>query len=160
RHGGKSAPGSFERMLFADSVSQLAVFIMRVAERAFDLSDGDRAGFVEKGMTYGSLDPTFADRMLNSAYNLTRQPILHYTDKVQDIDRRLFQMRVPPGTAEVAEMVTLILSAYPTSLNFPQVCDLLLQEVFVKGNRSGGWLRRIFPQSDLPVRLELSKTFF
>lgn len=151
--------GSIERFLLAESISQLLVFLMRVAEHSFDLSPEDRSGYIRKGLTYGSLDPRFADRILNSAYNLTRQAILHYTDKVKDIDRQLFRMPVPPGSDEVVAAVDLILRAYPSSLDLPQICDLLLTEVFVKGNRNGGWMKRIFHRSELTTRVDLVRSF-
>ena len=42
---------------------------------------------------------------------------------------------------------------------FPQICDLILFEVFTKRKEARGWLRRIFPQSDLPARVEAVRKF-
>jgi hypothetical protein len=150
---------SFERKMVADGISQLCAFLMRISEQAFDLSHEDRKGFIEKGLKYGNLDSRFAERILNSAYNLTRQTIIHYTGKNYDVDQKLFQIPVPPGAREIHLIVDEILRLYPSTLNLPQICDLLLLEVYVKENRSGGWLKRIFPHADLARSVELVRTF-
>lgn len=147
------------RFLITESLSQLSMFLMRVAEVAFDLSDKDRDAYILKGLTYGSLDPKFAERILNSAYTITRQAVLHVTNKPVDIDRSFFQMPVPPGAESVRFLVKAILRAYPLSLTLPQVTDLLLREVILKQNRSGGWLKRIFPSGELSQRLELTRVY-
>src|SRR5262249_808624 len=116
-------------------------------------------GFVLKGLTYGSLDPKFAERILNNAYTITRQAVLHITDKPIEIDRAFFQMPIPPGAEQVKIIVNEILKTYPLSLMFPQFTYLLLSEVFLKQRRTGGWLRRIFPFGDIVSRLELTKFF-
>jgi hypothetical protein len=150
---------SLHRYLLSEAVSQLALFLMRIAERTFDLTEDDRRGYIEKGLKYGNVDPRFAERMLNSAFNLTRQAVLHYTNKVQDIDRGVFQVPLPPGTTEILAAVQLILRQYPRSLNLPQICDLLLTEVFVKENRNKGWLRRIYQHPDLGLRVEIAREY-
>lgn len=155
----RTTSGSFERKLVADGISQLSVFLMRIAEQAFDLSTEDRKGFIEKGLKYGNLDSRFAERILNSAFNLTRQAIFHYTGKNYDVDRTLFQIPVPPGAAQIHSIIDEILRRYPTSLNLPQICDLLLMEVYVKDNRNSGWLKRVFPQTDVVTRVDLLRTF-
>lgn len=150
---------SFYRHLLSESVSQLAVFLMRVAEQTFDLNRADRAGFIRKGLSYGSLEPHYVDRILNSAYNLTRQAVFHYTNRSVNIDKSLFEMPTPPETDAVVAIVEEIVDTYPASLSFPQICDLMLSEVFTKGNKSKGWLKRIFPDPDLRVRLDLVRKF-
>ncbi|HEV2990348.1 MAG TPA: hypothetical protein VG759_18060 [Candidatus Angelobacter sp.] len=147
------------RFLITESLSQLSVFLMRIAEVAFDLLDKDRDAYILKGLTYGSLDPKFAERILNSAYTITRQAVLHVTNKPLDIDRSFFQMPVPPGAENIRFLVNVILREYPLSLTFPQVTDLLLREVILKQNRSGGWLKRIFPSGDVSHRLELTRNY-
>lgn len=147
------------RFLLSESIAQMAVFLARIAEKSFDLSADDRHGFVKKGITYGNLEPQYADRILNSAYNMTRQAVQHYTHKFVDIDKSLFSMPVPPGTDQIVAMVDDLLATYPSSLTFPQICDLILFEVFTKRKESRGWLRRIFPQSDLPARVEAVRKF-
>lgn len=132
---------------------------MRLAEKTFDLSEADRIGYVEKGLKYGDVDPKFAERMMNSAFNLTRQAILHYTKQVQDIDRKVFEVPLPPGTKEVLSIIDLILRSYPRSLSLSQICDLLLFEVIVKESRNKGWLKRIFPQHDLGMRLDVAREY-
>jgi hypothetical protein len=150
---------AYFRFLLSESIAQVAAFLMRLAEKSFDLSEGDRHGFVKKGVTYGNLEPQYADRILNSAYNMTRQAVQHYTHKFVDIDKSLFSMPVPPGTDQMVAMVDDLLATYPSSLNFPQICDLILFEVFTKQKEARGWLRRIFPQSDLPARVEAVRNF-
>ena len=114
---------------------------------------------IAKGLTYGNVDARFAERILNSAYNLTRQAVLHYTRRSTDIDRALFEMHAPPGSEQVADAIGSILSGYPASLDLPQVCDLFITEVFVKNNPSKGWLRRIFAKGDLVSRIEVLRTY-
>jgi hypothetical protein len=154
-----NANSSFHRFLLSESISQLSVFLMRIAQHTFDLAEEDRRGYIEKGLRYGSVDAKFAERMMNSAFNLTRQAVLHYTNKVQDIDRKVFEVPVPPGTQEVLSIVSLILREYPRSLNLPQMCDLMLAEVFVKENRNKGWLRRVYPNHDLSARVEIVREY-
>jgi hypothetical protein len=149
----------YYRFLISESITQLAVFLTRLAERSFDLGSEDRHGFIRKGITYGNLEPQYADRILNSAYNMTRQAVQHYTHKFVDIDRSLFSMPVPPGTDELVDIVDALLGSYPSCLSFPQTCDLMLFEVFTKRKEAQGWLKRIFPQSDLPVRVEMVRKF-
>ena len=55
----------------------------------------DRRGFITKGLTYGSLDPQYAERILNSAFNMTRQAVQHCTRRFIDIDKSLFSMPTP-----------------------------------------------------------------
>lgn len=153
-----SASG-LHRYLLGEAISQLSLFFMRLAEKTFDLSEIDRIGYIEKGLKYGNVDPKFAERMMNSAFNLTRQAILHYTKQVQDIDRKVFEVPLPPGTKEVLSIMDLILRSYPRSLSLPQICDLLLFEVFVKENRNKGWLKRIYPQHDLGARVEVVRGY-
>jgi hypothetical protein len=149
----------YYRFLLSESITQLAVFLIRLAERSFDLGADDRHGFMRKGLTYGNLEPQYADRILNSAYNMTRQAVQHYTHKLVDIDRALFSMPMPPGTDELVEIVDSLLGAYPACLSFPQICDLMLFEVFTKRKEARGWLKRIFPQSDLSGRVDLVRKF-
>jgi hypothetical protein len=107
--------------------------------------------------TWSRSTPT--DRILNSAYNMTRQAVQHYTHKFVDIDKSLFSMPAPPGTDQIVGMVDDLLASYPSSLTFPQICDLVLFEVFTKLKEARGWLRRIFPQLDLPARVEAVRKF-
>jgi hypothetical protein len=143
------------RFLLSESITQLAVFLIRIAEQSFDLGAEDRHGFIRRGLRYGNLEPRYAERILNSAYNMTRQAVQHYTHKFVDIDKSLFSMPVPPGTNLIIEFVDDLLATYPASLSFPQICDLILFEVFTKRKEARGWLKRIFPQSELTARVDL-----
>ncbi len=154
-----NSASSLHRYLLSEAISQLSLFFMRLAEKTFDLSEDDRTGYIEKGLKYGNVDPKFAERMMNSAFNLTRQAILHYTKQVQDIDRKVFEVPLPPGTKEVLSIIELILHGYPRSLTLSQICDLLLFEVFVKENRNKGWLKRIYPQHDLGARVDVVRDY-
>ncbi len=153
------APGVFHRFLISESLSQLSVFLMRIAEVAFDLSAKDREAYIIKGLTYGSLDPKFAERILSNAYTITKQAVFHVTNQPIDIDKSFFEMPAPPGTDQVHALVDEILKTYPLSLTLSPITDLLLTEVIVKQNRTNGWLKRVFPYSDLAARLELTKLY-
>jgi hypothetical protein len=155
RQWSKPPDEAYFRFLISESITQLAVFLMRIAEQSFDLADEDRRGFIKKGLTYGNLDPRYADRILNSAYTMTRQAVLHYTHKFVDIDRSLFSMPVPPGTEAISHFVDEMLAIYPSSLSFPQICDLILFEAFTKRKETQGWVRRIFQQNGVSARVEL-----
>jgi hypothetical protein len=96
---------AYFRFLLSESITQLAVFLIRLVELSFDLTASDRRGFIKKGLTYGNLEPQYADRILNSAYNMTRQAVLHYTNRFVDIDRELFSMPPPPNTEEIITFV-------------------------------------------------------
>ena len=96
---------------------------------------------------------------MKSAYTLTRQAVLHYANKNIIIDDKLFQMPVPPGAPQIVSTVEAIMDGYPASLNLPQVCDLALSEIYVKGNLNGGWLQRIFGQTHHTAGLDLLKRF-
>jgi hypothetical protein len=159
RQWGKPPDEPYFRFLLSESITQMAVFLIRIAEQSFDLSSEDRHGFIRKGLTYGNLEPQYADRILNSAYNMTRQAVQHYTHQFVDIDKSLFLMPVPPGTDGIIGFVDDLLSAYPASLSFPQICDLILFEVFTKRKEARGWLKRIFPQSNLAVRVDVIRRF-
>src|ERR1017187_5849507 len=159
RQWGKPPDEPYFRFLLSECITQMAVFLIRIAEQSFDLSSEDRHGFIRKGLTYGNLEPQYADRILNSAYNMTRQAVQHYTHKFVDIDRSLFSMTVPPGTDELVDTVDALLGSYPACLSFPQICDLMLFEVFTKRKEARGWLKRIFPQSDLSARVEMVRKF-
>ena len=152
-------PKAVLRFLISEAITQLAVFLLRIMEVSFNLAASDRHGLVRKGLTYGNLEPQYADRILNSAYNMTRQAIVHYTNKSVDIDRALFSMPVPPGTDEIITLVDDLVAAYPLSLTLPQICDLILFEIFTKQKDAGGWLKRIFPQSDLSGRVDVARKF-
>jgi hypothetical protein len=150
---------SFYRHIISECVSQLLIFCMRIAEMSFDLNKEDREGFIKKGLTYGSIEPRYADRILESAYNLTRQSVLHYTGREVEIDKSLFQMPVSPGTDIIIKIVEGILLSYPISLNLPQVCDFLLSELFTKRYSAKGILKTIFPQQNLTALIEMTKWF-
>lgn len=150
---------SFYRYLFSECISQLLIFCMRVSEICFDLKKDDREGFIRKGLTYGNIEPRYAERFLQSAYNLARQSVLHYTNKEVEIDKSLFEMPTPPGTEGILSLVDGILSTYPISLTLPQTCDLLLSELFTKKYEAKGLLRKIFPQITLSAPVDLVRWY-
>ena len=71
----------------------------------------------------------------------------------------MFEVPVPPGTTELIAIVEAIHRHYPKSLSLPQACDPTLMQVFVKENRTRGWLRRIFPQPDIGPLVELLREY-
>jgi hypothetical protein len=150
---------SFYRFLFSECISQLLVFCMRISEQCFDLVKDDREGFIRKGLTYGSMEPKYADRLLESAYNLARQAVLYYTSKEVEIDKSLFEMPGAPGTDGILILINKIFTAYPNSLRLPQTCDFLLSELFTKQYPARGLLRRIFPQATLAKQIELMRWY-
>jgi len=150
---------SFYRYLLSESILQLLIFCMCVSEKSFDLKKEDREGFIRKGLTYGSIEQRYADRILQSAYNLTRQSVLHYTNKEVEIDKSIFEMPTAPGTDEIVAIVDGILSTYPLSLNLPQICDLLISELFTKQYKAKGLLKKVFPQHTLFNRVELVRWY-
>lgn len=150
---------SLFRYLLSECIAQLSLFVLRIVEQSFDLSEKDRQGFIRKGFTYGNLDPKYAERILGSAYNLARQSVFHYTNQVVDIDRQVFSMPEPPGTTELVEFVEALVRTYPASLPFPQVCDYMLFERFTKRRETRRILRRIFPQSTLATTIALAQKF-
>lgn len=150
---------SFYRYLFSECISQLLIFCMRVSEICFDLKKEDREGFIRKGLTYGSIEPRYAERILQSAYNLARQSVLHYTNKEVEIDKSIFEMPTSPGTEGILTLVNGILSAYPISLKLPQTCDFLLSELFTKQYKAKGLLRKIFPQHTLTAPVDLVRWY-
>lgn len=150
---------SFFRYLFSECISQLLIFCMRVSELCFDLKKEDREGFIRKGLTYGSIEPRYAERILQSAYNLARQSVLHYTNKEVEIDKSIFEMPASPGTDGILSLINGILSAYPTSLMLPQTCDFLLTELFTKQYNAKGLLRKIFPLHTLTGPVDLVRWY-
>jgi hypothetical protein len=150
---------SFFRFLFAECIAQLSLFVLRIVEQSFDLSERDRQGFIRKGFTYGNLNPKYAERILESAYNLARQSVFHYTSRAVDIDRQVFSMPEPPGTTELVNIIEALVREYPASLTLPQVCDYLLFERFTKRRETRRLLRRMFPQSTLGATIALSQKF-
>lgn len=132
---------------------------MRVSEICFDLKKEDREGFIRKGLTYGSIEPRYAERILQSAYNLARQSVLHYTNKEVEIDKSIFEMPTSPGTEGILTLVNGILYNYPTSLKLPQTCDFLLSELFTKQYKAKGLLRKIFPHHTLTEPVDLVRWY-
>ena len=150
---------SFYRYLFTECVSYLLIFCMRLAEICYDLKQEDREGFIRKGLTYGSIEPRYAERILQSAYNLARQSVLHYTNREVEIDKSIFEMPASPGTDGILAIVNGILSSYPGSLKLPQACDLLLTELFTKQYKAKGLLKKIFAQHSLVNLVDLVRWY-
>lgn len=150
---------SYYRFLISECISQLSMFITRVVEKCFDLDEKDREGFITKGLKYGNIEPHYAERVMNSAYNLAQQAILHYASKDIRIEKSLFSIPTPPGGNELISFINKLILSYPRSITFPQMCDLILFERFTKNRDAKGWLKRIFPHSDLSARFELVREY-
>jgi hypothetical protein len=150
---------SFHRFLFTEAIAQLSLFLLRIVEQTFDLTERDRQGLARKGLTYGNLDPKYAERILESAYNLSRQSVLHYTNQTVDLDRQVFSMPEPPGTERLVTFLEALIKGYPASLIFPQVLDYVLLERFTKKKEMRRLLRRMFPQATLGASIGLAEQF-
>jgi hypothetical protein len=150
---------SLFRFLLTEALAQLSVFLLRIVEKCFDLGEKDRDGFIRKGLTYGNLDSKYAERILESAYNLARQSVYHYTNRTVDIERQVFSMPEPPGTDQLLAFVDVLVRSYPACLIFPQVCDHVLLERFTKRREMRRMLRRMFPESTLGNSLSLAQQF-
>lgn len=150
---------SFHRFLFTEAIAQLSLFLLRIVEQTFDLAEKDRHGLTRKGLTYGNLDPKYAERILESAYNLSRQSVLHYTNQTIDLDRQVFSMPEPPGTDQLMGFLETLVKGYPASLIFPQVLDYVLLERFTKKKEMRRVLRRMFPQATLGASIGLAQQF-
>jgi hypothetical protein len=150
---------SFHRFLFAESLTHVALFLMRIAENSFDLTDADRQGFILKGLKYGNLDPRYAERVLTSAYNLAKQAVFHYTKRDVPIEKSLFSMPEPAGGNAIASFIGELIRAYPASLEFPPVLDLVLSESVVKSRSPSTWLNRIFPRQNIRTTMQLVQRF-
>ena len=100
-------------------------------------------------MTYGNIEPAFADRILNSSYNLAKQAVLHYTNQNVEIEKSIFEIPIPPGSKEIISIINLLINNYPHSLIFPQVCDVILTEIFLKQNKPKGILKKIYPTIEI-----------
>ncbi len=150
---------SFHRYLFTEAIAQLSLFLLRIVEQTFDLAERDRHGLIRNGLIYGNLNPKYAERILESAYNLSRQSVLHYTNQRVDLDRQLFSMPEPPGTDGLIGFLETLVKGYPPSLIFPQVLDYILLERFTKRKEMRRVLRRMFPQAALGASIGLAQQF-
>jgi hypothetical protein len=150
---------SFFRFLVGESICQIAISTMIIAEQTFDLSGQDRIGFIKRGLKYGSLEPESAERILNSAYNLAQQTISHYTNNSLKVDKSLFEMSEPPGTEEIVDIVELIISNYPHSLKFIPFIDLFIMDQFVKVQPPKGYFKSIHSSIQNNSIFELCKGF-
>jgi len=122
----------FAKMLLVETVSQLAVFIMRVAEGAFGFTPDDRHGLVERGMRYGHMEPALADRILNSAHRLASEIVEHHIGQRVQIDRSLFEMPTSPYQSQIDRLVESLIARPREALSLAPITDLLLSEVYLK----------------------------
>jgi hypothetical protein len=149
---------SLGKFLLCDSISHLAMFLMRIAESSFGLSDADRSGLIRKGLTYGHMDPKLTDRIFRNAYRIATETLKHYGRSDVKLDESFFKMPTPPNVSEIQEAIELLIHHPRASASFAPIADLLLFEVYLKG-RNPDWLTRIYPYSDLHERLRLVQQF-
>jgi hypothetical protein len=153
------ASESLTRFLIAESVAQLSMFLMRVAEFSLLLSPDDRNGLIQKGLTYGHMDKPFVDRLFRNAKRITTEMIRHYTGKDVKVDDSYFMMPEPPNVNEVQEIVKLLLSRPSAASSFAQLTDSLIFERFLKQRDGIEWMAKTFPFSDLKERLSLVQDY-
>lgn len=150
---------SLTRFLIAESVAQLAVFLMRIGESCIFLSTEDRKGLIQKGLTYGHMDKVFVDRLFSSAKRITSEMIKHLTGRDVRVDDSYFKMPEPPGVEAVQEMVEMLIARQAAATSFPLLADLLVAERFLKQKDSIDWIAKIFPYVDLKDRLSVVQEY-
>lgn len=155
----RSISESLTRFLIAESVAQLAMFLMRIAEVAVLLSPSDRDGLIQKGLTYGQMDKVFVDRLFRNAKRITSEMIKHYTGREIKVDDSYFNMPEPPGVKEIQEIVKLLIARPAAATSFPALADLLVSERFLKQREGIEWLPTIFPFTDIKERLSLVQDY-
>jgi hypothetical protein len=151
----RSPSESLTRFLLAESVAQLAMFFMRVAEITIGLSQEDRDGLIRKGLTYGHIDAGLVDRIFRNAHRITSEMIKHNTGKSIQVDQSFFSMPEPPSVKDIQEVVRLLVTRPVAATTFGPITDLLVQERFLKQRNGVDWLGKIFPYSNLRDRVSL-----
>lgn len=143
--------------LVAEAISQLCVFLMALASRTKDLNRGDRRKWITEGLTYGDVDAGLAHKILRHAYKVAEQSLLQLgIDRSRvGIDEQFFRMPAPDYVGTVLDIVDRLISHSHHAAELPALMDLILMERMVKGNTARGWLREVFPYSDLSRRVEL-----
>lgn len=150
---------SLSKFLLAESVSQLAVFLLRIAETTMPLSPTDRDGFIRKGLTYGHMDKAFVDRLFSNAKRITSEMVRLYTGKHVKVEDSYFTMPEPPNVKEIQELVGMLV-AHPTLANtFAPLLDMLLFERFLKQRDVVELLPKIFPFSNLKERISMVQDY-
>ena len=150
---------SLTKFLLSECVAQLSMFLMKVAESTFGLSPGDRAAFIEKGMTYGHLDKNLIDRLFRNTKRITTELIKHHTGRDVMVDDSLFRMPEPPNVTEVQSSVEGLVSRPTIATSFGPITDLLVFEKFVRQREGVDWLSKIFPYTNLRERVLLVQDF-
>jgi hypothetical protein len=145
--------------LLADAVGQLSVFLMKIVQFGADLRPVDRRGMVEKGLTYGELDPVLAKKVFDHAYHLSKATLREYLTRDVPLDQALFTIPRPDHVDAIAAVVDEIGSRSIQATTFPQIADLIMAEGFLKGNRNQGLLRQIFPADGLAARVTLVRNY-
>jgi hypothetical protein len=153
--GSRRAPESLLKFLLSDVIAHLAMFCMRIAEFTFNLSETDRNGYINKGLTYGGLDAKLTERIFRNAQRIAAESVKYYTGHDVRLDPSLFQMPEPPNVAEVQELVRLLVEEPLRSSTFGPMTDLVLSESYLKQGKGSATLGKIFPYTDLRDRLAL-----
>lgn len=151
----RRVPESLAKFLLADVISHLALFCMRVAEMTFSLSEGDRNGFIEKGLTYGGLDAKLTQRIFRNAERLAAESIRFYVGHEPRLDSALFMMPKAPNIAEVQEIVKLLVDNQMHASTFAPLTDLIMSEIYLKNYKASELVERIFPYTDLKQRIDI-----
>jgi hypothetical protein len=151
----RSASESLTRFLLAESVAQLAMFFMRVAEMTIGLSQEDRDGLIRKGLTYGHIDAGLVDRIFRNAHRITSEMVKHNTGRNIQVDQSFFSMPEPPNVKDIQGVVRMLVTRPVVATTFGPIVDLLVQERFLKQRNGTDWLTKIFPYSNLRDRVSL-----
>lgn len=153
------ASESLTRFLLAESVAQLSLFLMRIAEMTVGLSAEDRAGLIQKGLTYGHMDKPLIDRLFRNAKRITTEVIKHHTGRDVAIDDTLFRMPESPNVKEVESVVEKLVAQPALAATFSPIVDLLVFEKFAKQKEGIDWMNKVFPYANLRDRLALVQEF-
>jgi hypothetical protein len=155
---GRAKSESLTRFLLCESVAQLALFLMRVAELCFGLAQEDRVGLIRKGLIYGSVSAGLTDRIFKSAYRIAAETLRHYTGEDLRLDESLFRMPEPPHVSEVQAMVGLLLEQPVLATTLATITDVLIFECYLKG-RSRPPLEQMFRYSNLDGRVDIVRVY-
>jgi len=148
----------FVAFLLADAVGQFGVFLMRIAQFAADLKPEDRRGLIEKGLTYGELDPALAKKVFDHAYRLSKATLREYLARDVALDQGLFTIPRPDHVDAIVSIVEEIVTRPAQATTFAQIADLILAEGFLKGNRNQGLLLQIFLADGLAAKVALVRS--
>jgi len=152
---GRAPSESLCRYLVTESVVELAMFLMRVAEMCVSLSAKDQEGLIRKGLTYGNVDSKLTERIFRNAHRITGEMVKFYTGKSVQVDESLFSIPEPPELPQIQALVRLLVDRPALASSFVPITDLLVSERYLKQRDRVDWLSNIFKYADLKERVQL-----